>query len=280
MLGDALRLIHERLTEAEAVGEVDYRGKRVAGSGTNEQGVGGPVGCANLERLFNHACDSSTERADLRKGLNALWGESVKQSTLKETLMKHFRFAGMTAVVVANALSAGIASSQQAGITSSERHTQTIVASFNKSKHVVKEKYGVRKEKYLDVRSVPAVKQNPADYSGAYEVSDLRFSLELRVDATGRVEGSGYEPLNDDAAVSRTFTLKDGRMTGALLRATKVYGNGSSEPFEGVFINRTVIESPTDKGVTAFGLGVVSKQFQMGGLNLDRLFYQLKQPTD
>jgi hypothetical protein len=194
--------------------------------------------------------------------------------------MKGFQFAGMTAVVAANALSAGIASSQQAGITSSERHTQAIVASFNKSKHVVKEKYGVRKEKYLDVRSAPAVRQNPADYSGTYEVPDLRFSLELRVDATGRIEGTGYEPLNDEAAVSRSFTLKDGRMTGALLTATKVYGNGSSEPFEGVFINKTVFESPTDKGVTAFGLGVVGKQFQMGSLSIDRLFYQLKQTTD
>jgi hypothetical protein len=193
--------------------------------------------------------------------------------------MKRFQFAGMMAVVVANALSAGIASSQEAGIASSERHTQAIVASFNKSKHVVKEKYGVRKEKYLDVRSVPAVRQNPADYSGAYEVPDLRFSLKLRVDATGRVEGTGYEPVTDDAAVSRSFTLKDGRMTGALLRATKVYGNGSSEPFEGVFINKAVFESPTDKGVTAFGLGVVGKQLQVGGLSIDRLFYQLKQTT-
>jgi hypothetical protein len=193
--------------------------------------------------------------------------------------MKSCRFAVLTAVIVANALCAGIASSQQAGVASSELRTQTIVASFNKSKHLVKEKYGVRKEKYLDVRSVPAVKQNPADYSGSYEVSDLRFSLELRVDATGRVEGTGYEPLNDDASVSRRFSLKDGRMTGALLRAKKVYGNGSSEPFEGVFINKTVFESPTDKGVTAFGLGVVVKQFQVGGLNLDRLFYQLKQTT-
>jgi hypothetical protein len=194
--------------------------------------------------------------------------------------MKGFQFAGMTTVVVANALSAGIASSQQAGIASSERHTQAIVASFNKSKHVVKEKFGVRKEKYLDVRSVPAVKQNPADYSGEYEVSDLGFFLELRVDATGRVEGTGSEPLNDDAAVSRRFTLKDGRMTGALLRATKVFGNGSSEVFEGVFINKTVFESPADNGVTEFGLGVVGKQFQVGGMNVDRLFYQLKQTAN
>ena len=127
------------------------------------------------------------------------------------------------------------------------------------------------------MRSVPAIKQNPADYSGAYEdLSGMGFSLTLRVDASGRVEGTGYEPLNDEPAVSRSFTLRNGRITGALITATKVYGNGSSEPFEGVFINKTVFESPTDKGVTAFGLGVVGKQFQVGGVNVDKLFYQLK----
>jgi len=189
--------------------------------------------------------------------------------------MKFFLFARLTAVIVANALCAAIASSQQAGVAGSELHTQTIVASFNKSKHLVKEKHGVRKEKYLDVRSVPAVKQNPAEYSGAYEGTDPRFSLQLLVDPGGKVQGTGYEPLNDEAAVSRSFTLRNGRITGALITATKVYANGSSEPFEGVFINKTTFESPTDTGVTTFGLGVVGKQLQVGGLN--RLFYQLKQ---
>jgi hypothetical protein len=191
--------------------------------------------------------------------------------------MRFFRFAQVTAVIVASALYAGTASSQQSGLSGSELRTQTIVASFNKSKHVVKEKRGVRKEKYLDVRSVPAVKPNPADYSGAYETSDLRFSLQLRVDATGKVEGRGYEPLNDEAAISRSFTLKDGRMTGALITARKIYGDGSHEPLEGVFINKTVFESPTDPGVTAFGLGVVGMSFQVREVNNDKLFYQLKQ---
>src|SRR5882762_11552445 len=137
------------------------------------------------------------------------------------------RSGQLTAVIVATALCAGVASSQQAGVPSSELRAQTIVASFNKSKHVVKEKHGVRKEKYLDVRSVPAVKPNPADYSGAYETSDLRFSLQLRVDATGKVEGTGYEPLNAETAIARRFTLKDGRMTGALITARKIYSDGS-----------------------------------------------------
>ena len=191
--------------------------------------------------------------------------------------MKFVRSARLTAVIVANVLCAGIASTQQSGAASRDLRTQAIVASFNKSKHVVKEKRGVRKEKYLDVHSVPAVKQNPADYSGAYEdLSGMGFSLTLRVNRNGLVEGSGFEPMNDEPTVSRSFTLKNGRIAGALITATKVYGNGSSEPLEGVFINKSVFESPTDKGVTAFGLGVVGKGLRINGLNIDKIFYQLK----
>jgi hypothetical protein len=49
----------------------------------------------------------------------------------------------LAAVIVANALCAGIALSQQAGVASSELRAQAIVASFNKSKHMLKEKHGV-----------------------------------------------------------------------------------------------------------------------------------------
>jgi hypothetical protein len=188
--------------------------------------------------------------------------------------VKFFRFTRLMAVIVASATYAAGASAQ-ARVASSELRTKTLVASFNKSKHVLKEKHGVTKEKYIDVRSVPAVKQNPADYSGTYD-ADFGFSLSLRADRGGAVEGTGSEVLSDDAGVWRTFTLKNGRVTGALITATKVYGNGATEPFEGVFINRSVFESPTDPGVTTFGLGVVGKELQVGGQSVGRLFYQLR----
>jgi hypothetical protein len=38
-----------------------------------------------------------------------------------------------------------------------QKRTQEIVASFNKQKYVVKEKYGVRREKYKRVRSEPVI---------------------------------------------------------------------------------------------------------------------------
>ena len=191
--------------------------------------------------------------------------------------MKLSHSAQLLGVLAASVFCAGVGASQQPGVAATDTRTRAIVASFNKSKHMVKEKHGVRKEKYLDVRSVPVVKQNPADYSGEYEEAGLGFSLRLRVDRDGKVEGTGYEPLNGDSGVSRSFRLTDGQIRGALITAKKVYADGSSEPLEGVFINKTVFESPTDQGVTAFGLGVIGKGFQVGGQNLTRIFYQLKQ---
>ncbi|HEY3257690.1 MAG TPA: hypothetical protein VGJ64_02450 [Gemmatimonadaceae bacterium] len=158
-----------------------------------------------------------------------------------------------------------------------QTRTRAIVASFNKSKHAVKERHGVRVEKYKEIRSEPVIKKNARDYAGSYEVPDLGFSLELRVDANGNLAVTGYDPVDGDASVIRQFVLRNPRIDGALLTATKVYENGATEPFEGVFINRTSFDSPTDRGVTTFGLGVVGSSVRVSGLTLDRLFYQRKQ---
>ena len=56
---------------------------------------------------------------------------------------------------------------------SSQTKAREIAAAFTKNKHAVKEKFGVRMEKYKDVRSEPAVKSNVSEYSGVYEVPDL-----------------------------------------------------------------------------------------------------------
>jgi hypothetical protein len=191
--------------------------------------------------------------------------------------VKHPYVSTLALVGLANAVLAGTAlSQQQSAAVAGDTHVQAIVASFNKSKHRIKDKRGVRTEKYLDVRSVPAARRNPADYSGAYE-ADPGFGLQLRVDASGRVEGTGTEPINDAGTIQRSFRLTNGVVNGPLLKATKVYADGSSESFEGVFINRTRFESPTDKGATAFGLGVVGQHYHVGGQDLDRIFYESRQ---
>ena len=185
--------------------------------------------------------------------------------------------APVIAALTILAVDAQRASSQTLASASDARtKTQAIVASCNKFKHVTKERHGIRKEKYKKVESEPVVKANPEGYSGTYEIPDLGFAMHLHVDHSGKVEGDGYEPLMQDPAVRRTFTLKNGKIEGALLTATKVYSAGRTEKLEGVFINRTSFESPTDKGVTTFGLGTVGGATQVSDVTLDRLFYELK----
>ena len=170
-----------------------------------------------------------------------------------------------------------VAAQQTAASLSAQTRTQAIAASFSKEKHVVKEKRGVRVEKYKRVRSEPLVKANPQDYSGTYEVPDMGFAIQLRVDRNGTVEGTGYEPAGPDLSVRRSFTLRNGKIDGALLTATQVYPNGTENRFEGVFMNRSSFDSPTDKGVTLFGLGVIGKEIAVAGLTINRFFYELKQ---
>jgi hypothetical protein len=177
--------------------------------------------------------------------------------------MRSFVVITLLVVVAVNA------PSQQ---SSSQTRTQQIAVSFNKQKHVVKEKNGVRTEKYKDVRSESVVKPNIRDYQGVYEVSDFGYVINIQVGSDGMVQANGYEKT------SRTFRLENARIEGALLTGTKVYQDGTKQKFEGVFMNRTERNSPTDTGVTRFGLGVVlDTPVELGGITYERLFYQLKQ---
>jgi hypothetical protein len=100
----------------------------------------------------------------------------------------------------------------------------------------------------------------------------MNFGLDLTVTPDGTVTGNGYEPLSDD--VKRTFTLRNARIERAFLTATKVYADGRTEPFEGAFMNRSTSQSPTDKGVTVFGLGTMGRAVVIAGNTIDRFFLQ------
>src|SRR5207248_9191714 len=106
-----------------------------------------------------------------------------------------------------------LAASSVAGRQSdARRRARELAESFSKSKHAVKEKRGVRVEKFKEVRSEPALRQNAADYSGEYE-ADSEYPLSIRVAPGGVVEASGYEPSPRGA---RRFTLRGARLAGAL----------------------------------------------------------------
>jgi hypothetical protein len=154
-----------------------------------------------------------------------------------------------------------------------QQRARELAAYFNKSKHSVKEKRGVRVEKFKEVRGEPVFKADARDYSGTYE-AEFDCPLSIKVNADGGVEASGYEPSSEGP---RKFTLRGARVAGALLTGTKVYEDGSTEKFEAVFINRTERDHVNDVGFTTFGLGVVFDPPKVGlGFEMTRLFYQLK----
>ena len=158
------------------------------------------------------------------------------------------------------------ASAQQASI---QPRAQEIADAFAKFKHVVKEKHGLPFEKYKDLRSAPVARHEVASYSGIYEVPELGYELSVRVGVDGNVQGAGHD--------ARPFRLENARIEGALLTASKVYADGTTEPFEGAFLDRTSRSSPTEAGQTTFGLGVVLRApVEHDGLTYQRLFYQLK----
>jgi hypothetical protein len=157
---------------------------------------------------------------------------------------------------------------------SSQTRAQEIAAAFSKHKSVAVEKFGVKKQKYKDVRSEPAVKQNILDYAGVYEVSELGAVISIQVDGAGRIQASGHETIGGQ---SSTFRLENAKIVGALLTATKVYDNGTSEKFEGAFLTRTDRNSPTEVGTTLFGLGVLLiTPREYNGLTYEKFFYQRK----
>jgi hypothetical protein len=188
---------------------------------------------------------------------------------MRKRLTIHLTIAALLSIwlIPANASAQGL---------SVQRRTQEIVSSFNKSKHIIKERHGVRVEKFKEIRSEPEVRKAAADYAGTYE-ADSGYALHLQVGADGRVEANGTEPAPRQE--SQRFTLKDAKLEGALLTGTKVYEDGTTEKFEGVFINRTERDSPTESGVRTFGLGVLYDPPKMNpeiGFMVTRLFYQQK----
>lgn len=156
---------------------------------------------------------------------------------------------------------------------SSQTRAQQVAAAFSKRSDAVKDKHGVRMEKYKDVRSEPLLKADITEYGGVYQVADLGDAMDLRIGRDGTIEASGH----DADRGSRAFVLENGRIASAVLTGIKAYSDGTREPFEGVFMTRTVRESRTDPGTATRGLGVmlaVPREF--GGNTYDRLFFALR----
>jgi len=156
----------------------------------------------------------------------------------------------------------------------SQARTDALVAALAKTKYKKKEKKNISIEIYVDIKSEPVVKRDVREYAGVYE-GESDYRLELRVSADGKVEGTGYDSGMSGKS-KRNFTLRDARIEGALLMATRVYENGETEQLEAVFINRTVTTGKNPNEIenreTKYGLGFIQSYADW----TNRVFLELK----
>ena len=176
-----------------------------------------------------------------------------------------FKTSLLVAVLVCMGFAGGIYA-QNAG-----PQAQQLAAALDKTKYKKKEKRNISIEVYVDVKNEPVVK-NAAEYSGLYQSDGGDYRLQLNVSSDGIATGSGYDSINFDNGQKVNFTLRDARVDGAVLTATKVFENGTSEKFEAVFVNRTVSAGQNPNSIsthdTSYGIGFI----QTNGSWTNRVF--------
>ena len=163
--------------------------------------------------------------------------------------------------IVISALIASAGSAQ-----SPKEKADILAAEFNKNKHKVKEKNGVVTEKHKVVEAKPDVREDITSYTGKYEMDGFGHFIVLR--KTANAWEGDYIVKNDDKEVKKA-TLKEIRIESALLTATIHHEDGRSLPFEGVFINRSVKD-----GETTRGLGIRHLLELSNGFVADKAFYK------
>jgi hypothetical protein len=140
-------------------------------------------------------------------------------------------------VVLVLAFAAPAAAQSRAGV---------LAAEFNKTKDVTKSKRGVTLHKYHEVHASPLSYNDIGQYAGHYASEPL--ALDITVLKDGRVRAVGRDE-------SRSFEVRDAKISGALLSGTKVYAGGKSEAFEAVFLIRRDRDDPKAAFTVMTGLG-------------------------
>jgi hypothetical protein len=153
----------------------------------------------------------------------------------------------------------------------SGQRTRDLIAALDKTKYKKKEKANVSVEVFVDIKNEPAGRSDLSEYSGTYESDGYR--LTLAVDKGGAASGTGFDSFMDSGKTVN-FTLKDAKVEGALLIATKVYENGDALSFEAVFVNRKSRAGSNPNtvniDVTQFGLGFIQTEKQIKECDQDK----------
>jgi len=119
-----------------------------------------------------------------------------------------------------------------------------------------------QKHKHKEKRFEAVVRAEARDYAGRYVGIDDSYVLEVGTEADGRLKITSHEG-------ARRAELRDLRLDGARLTATKVYEDGSTAKFEGLFADRVL------NGERRFGVVVSGLDIRLDGLTINRTFYRL-----
>lgn len=119
-----------------------------------------------------------------------------------------------------------------------------------------------KKWKTKEKRFEAVVKAEPSEYAGRYVGIDDSYVLEIGVGPEGGLRITSTEG-------ARRAELRDIRLDGARLTATKVYEDGQTAKFEGLFADRVL------NGERAFGVVVSGLDIKIEGLTINRTFYRL-----
>ena len=183
----------------------------------------------------------------------------------------------MFRIVAVIAVAIFVSSFGQALAQDSAQRTRDLVASLDKTKYKKKEKANISIEVFVDIKNEAVTKNDRSEYSGTYETDG--YKLDLRVATDGSTTGSGFDSFaNGDKPAN--FTLKNAKIEGALLTATKVYDNGKEQPLEAVFVNRNARAGSNPKvvsvDVTQFGLGFIQTASDANDSWTNRVFLEKK----
>lgn len=119
-----------------------------------------------------------------------------------------------------------------------------------------------QKHKHKEKRFEAVVRAEARDYAGRYVGIDDSYVLEIGTEADGRLKITSREG-------ARRAELRDIRLDGARITATKVYEDDSTAKFEGLFADRVL------NGERSFGVVVSGLNIKLEGLTINRTFYRL-----
>lgn len=118
------------------------------------------------------------------------------------------------------------------------------------------------KNKKKEKRFEPVVRQRVEDYAGRYVGIMPDYYLDIAAGAGGKLYVMSYEG-------NRRAALRDIRLTGARLTATRVYDDGTTKEFEATFSNRIL------NGESSFGIMVENLNVEFEDMTFNRIFYRL-----